>query len=90
MTSSPEMSVKKSINFHRGFHFPKMFSKPSFKGAFGLSNILHPSAFFSLQVRSYITSFDFQSKSELLTAENCLLLTVEIIVILSGVAIISV
>ena len=45
MTSSPEMSIKEGINFHRGFYFPKMFSKPSFKGAFGLSNILHPSAF---------------------------------------------
>ena len=37
MISSPEMSVNTSIKFQRGFHFPKMFPKPSFKGAFGLS-----------------------------------------------------
>ena len=33
-----------------------------------------------LQVRTYITSSDFQSKSELFTTENCLWLTEEIIV----------
>ena len=37
---------------------------------------------FSLQVRTYITSFDFQSKSELLITENRPLLTEEIIVVL--------
>ena len=33
----------------------------------------------SLQVRTYITSSNFQSKSELFTTENCLWLTEEII-----------
>ena len=36
----------------------------------------------SLHFKTYITSFDVQSKSELLTTENCLLFTVEIIVVL--------
>ena len=36
----------------------------------------------SLQVRTYIISSDFQSKSELYTTGYCLLLTIEIIVVL--------
>ena len=81
MTSSPEMFIKKIINFLRGFHFPKLFTKPSFERPFGLSNILHPSAF-SLHVRAYITSVEFQSNLESLRTENCLLLTFETIVLL--------
>ena len=78
MTSIPEMLIKKRINFLCFFDFKQMFLKPCFKGSFGLSNILHSSASFA--ARTYITSSDFQSKSELFTTENCLWLTEEIIV----------
>ena len=40
MTSTPEMLIKKRINFLCFFDFKQMFLKPCFKGPFGLSNIL--------------------------------------------------
>ena len=81
MTSSPEIFIKKSINFLRVVHFPKC--SPNLvlgdRLVFPTYCISQP---FSLHVRTYITSFEFQSKSESLTTENCLLLTFEIIVLL--------
>ena len=44
MTSTPEMLIKKRIDFLCFFDFKQMFLKPCFKGPFGLSNILHSSA----------------------------------------------
>ena len=57
-----------------------MFFKPSFKGPFGLSNILHSLAYFAASENMYNILWFFQSKSELFTTENCLWLTEEIIV----------
>ena len=81
MTSSPEMFIKKSINFLSAFHFPKMFTNLVLRDRLVCPTYCIPQPF-SLHVRTYITSFEFQSKSESLTTENCLLLTFEIIVLL--------
>ena len=40
-----QMILKDQLSGNSGFYFPEMFHKPSFKDAFGLSNILYTSAF---------------------------------------------
>ena len=40
MTSTPEMLIKKRINFLCFFDFKQMFLKPSFKDPFGLMDLL--------------------------------------------------
>ena len=81
MASSPEMSVKKSINIFRVFIFRKCSQNLVLRTRLVCLTYYIPQLF-SLQVRTYIISSDFQSKSELYTTRNCLLLTVEIIVVL--------
>ena len=81
MTSSPEMFIKKSINFLSVFYFLKCSPNLVLRDRLVCPTYCIPPPF-SLHVRTYITSFEIQSKSESLTTENCLLLTFEIIVLL--------
>ena len=85
MTSSPEMLIKKRINFFFFFFFFAflILNKCSLNLVLR-ARLVCPTYCIpqppSLQVRTYITSSDFQSKSELFTTANCLWLTEEIIV----------
>ena len=56
-----------------------MFAESFFESSTSLSDILH-FTIFTFHVRTYIKSFEFQSRSELLTIENCLPLTDEVTV----------
>ena len=51
MTSSPKMSVKKSINIFSVFHFPKVFPKPSFKGRTSDEIPVYPDSMITLAQR---------------------------------------
>ena len=81
MISSPEMLIKKSINILRFFFL--ILNKCSLNLVLR-ARLVCPTYCIpqppSLQVRTYSTSSDFQSKSELFTTGNCLWLTEEIIV----------
>ena len=66
MTGSPEMFIKKSIScLCFLLILNKMFLKPSFKGPFGQSNILHSSASFAASKKEIQNSIIYCSNKDM-------------------------
>ena len=74
-----EMPIKKIINFARLFYSMIVLRKSSFFKSTSLANILY-ATIFSSQDKTSITSIDLESRSELVITENCLPLTLVLIV----------
>ena len=76
MTIYPEMLIKKRINFLCFFSLNKCSLNLVLRARLVCPTYCIPQPS-SLQVRTFTTISDFQSKSELFTTENCLRLTKE-------------
>ena len=68
-------------NFLGFFHFTKVLTKPSLKGMASLSNILHFTINFSSSYNKIISD-EVQSISSLLSMENCLPFTDDVMAVL--------
>ena len=79
MTFSFKVPIQKIINFFRLIHSPIVFAE-SFLRARPVCPTYCILQFSTFHVRTYIKSFEFQSRSELLINENCLPLTDEVTV----------